>query len=994
MADELSTSYDPAETEPLIYDRWIRRGCFHAEPDDRPPDRRYTIMMPLPNVTGALHMGHAIDNCMQDLLIRWHRMLGDNTLWMAGTDHAGIATQAVVEKRLFEEEGKTRHDLGREGLLERIWAWKEEYQARIYAQLKRMGCSCDWDRVRFTMDEICTRAVRHTFFRMFKDGYIYRGKRLVNWDVALRTAVADDELVVETVEGKFWHVRYPLKDPAGGDPAHLIVATTRPETMLGDTAVAVNPSDNRYRNLVGKTVVLPLLEREIPIVGDEWADPELGSGCVKITPAHDPNDYDVGLRRGLEMINILNPDGTINENGGPYAGLDRFDARKKVVADLESRGLIEQVEDRQMEVKHSDRSKTPIEPYLSDQWFVKMDDLSDGSPGFAQLAIDAVEDGRVRFHPERYAKTYIDWLAQKRDWCISRQLWWGHRIPVWSKRIESEAETAFIEAANPNEAHLVVREQDGARIAEICLLNDNPQLVDALSAAGFEQDEDVLDTWFSSALWPHSTLGWPDPESGPAVEADLPARDGKDNCLDFFYPTSCLVTGRDIITLWVAKMIITGLYNLGEVPFTDVYVHANIQDGNGKRMSKSAGNGLDPIDIIETYGTDAMRYTLAELATGTQDIRLPVTAVCPSCEVHLGLTGVEPAAPFAFECQKCGTLFDVVGRNSDRPVARLIIDRFDTGRNFCNKLWNAARFAMMNLSNVSREPIVRGRLAIEDRWILASLNRVTVQTTRAMKNYEFSSAVTGLREFFWSDLCDWYLELTKPRIREGGRSGAEAKQVLAFCLDQVLRMLHPFTPFITERLWGRLNEQAGERGLPGLADAPPSELLLQARWPEGDSSLDDEASLADFGRLQELTKAIRDLRSTHNVPPKQTVDVMIRCPTEQAERLREGIHVISSLVKIGGIDIEPDAQSPAGSAAAVLGEIKVFVLGVVDEAAQQKKLESRRQELKKKRDSLRKRLGDDKYVERAPKRLVDESRDQLEAVEAELTVLEEALSSA
>ncbi|HQA45579.1 MAG TPA: valine--tRNA ligase, partial [Phycisphaerae bacterium] len=669
--DQLASVYEPRAVEPEIYDFWTKGGYFHADPAD--PRTPYVIVIPPPNVTGALHGGHALNNTLQDILIRWHRMRGFNTLWMPGTDHAGIATQAVVERTIFEKEKKTRHDLGREELVRRIWDWKEAYGNRIIEQLKLMGCSCDWERTRFTLDDICARAVRHTFFRMFKDGLIVRGKRLVNWDTHLQTAVADDEVYHEKVKGNLWHIRYPLKDKGPGTKdqgqvEYLIVATTRPETMLGDTAVAVHPDDPRYKHLIGRTVILPLVNREIPIIADPiLVSMEFGTGVVKVTPAHDPNDYQCGLRHNLPMINILTPDGKINENGGPFAGMDRYAARKRVVAELEAQGLLEKVEPHESEVGHSDRSKTPIEPYLSDQWFVRMGDLPAeeaekveglrGSSGLAQLAIDAictqqhasVEErkacGKVHFFPERYANTYRDWLAEKRDWCISRQLWWGHRIPVWSRTFELTEENwtgeflrvgmdSLLEGnwsrdgvdlairivregtndviTDPRKTFFpVTRETEGTYRFYVCLREDNPEIEGLLHKAGFVQDPDVLDTWFSSALWPHSTLGWPEDTAE----------------MRRYYPGDVLSTAREIITLWVARMVLTGLYNVGKVPFHDVYIHAVIQDAQGRPFKKTLGNGFDPVDIIEMYGADALRFTMASVATETQDIRMPMKKV-------------------------------------------------------------------------------------------------------------------------------------------------------------------------------------------------------------------------------------------------------------------------------------------------------------------------------------------------------------------------------
>ena len=659
--DNLPKAYDPHAAQTRWYKEWLNRGYFHADPaSDKPA---YCIVIPPPNVTGALHLGHALNNTLQDILIRWKRMQGYSALWMPGTDHAGIATQAVVERRIFTEEKKSRHDLGRDVLVRRIWQWKDEYEARILNQLRLMGCSCDWSRTRFTLDEVCSLAVRRTFFNLFKAGKIFRGKRLVNWDTHLRTAVADDEIYYEDVKGNLWTIRYPVTGSTTGEALH--VSTTRPETLLGDTAVAVHPDDPRYKHLIGKTVDLPLTGRTIPVIGEAvLVDPKFGTGCVKVTPAHDPNDYQTGLRHNLPMINLLNPDGTYNENAGAYAGLDRTVVRKRVLADLEAQGLLEKTEPYATRLNYSDRSKTPIEPFLSDQWFVRMGEDADGKPGFAQLAMDAVTSGKVKINPERYAKSYLDWLGEKRDWCISRQLWWGHRIPIWycDSCTEDQLKHAF---AGRSDVVWVQAEHGG------WLIGAEHDLQGHELGAGhlLTQDPDVLDTWFSSALWPHSTLGWP--EQTPELAK--------------YYPTSVLSTARDIITLWVARMVIFGQFNCGDIPFRDVFIHPVIQDGDGKRMSKSAGNGIDPVDIIDTYGADALRFTLAASATETQDLRMPVEPVKNSD----GLYAVRPAPGEPIEWVEQG-----IWKKAPKEQRINTSDRFELGRTFPNKIWNAARLVL------------------------------------------------------------------------------------------------------------------------------------------------------------------------------------------------------------------------------------------------------------------------------------------------------------
>jgi len=1072
---KLSKTYDPAFEEE-ISKMWLESGGFHAVPDGR--ERTYVIMMPLPNVTGALHMGHAMDNVMQDMLIRWHRMMGDNTLWMPGTDHAGIATQAVVEKRIKELEGLTRHDVGREGLVERIWKWKDQFQVRIYTQLQRIGCSADWDRVRFTMDKVCSRAVRHAFFRMFKDGLVFRGKRLVNWDPVLRTSISDDEVYHETVSGHFWNLKYPVIDPQPGDPAEVVVATTRPETMLGDTAVAVHPDpekalddeinktgeelakasprerkaladqldDLRKRqqemleDLVhlrdmaraGRKVMLPLVDRPIPLICDEWAKPSLGTGCVKITPAHDYNDYEVWTRHkdDIDIINILNDDGSLNKNAGPYAGQDRFEARKSVVRDLKERGLLGEIEDRQIEIGHSDRSKSPIEPYLSDQWFVRMGDIDGGlvmgrgldkefnSPGLVQAAIDAVEDGRVSFHPERFKKTYLDWLAEKRDWVISRQLWWGHRIPVWSRKAQKDELPGLIpevvDALGPiwperATVRVVNRdEQTFARVddpktppdlsgsaqdrwlLDVCLLEDEPRAIEKLNGLGLGQDPDVLDTWFSSALWPHSTLGWPD-----SATADTEGGAELTGCLDYYYPGSCLVTARDIITLWVARMVITGLYNLGDVPFSDVFIHANILDGKGERMSKSKGNGIDPVDIVGEYGTDAMRYVLCDMQTGNQDIRLPVTAVCPGCQAHNDLTQAEHGrSVFTFKCQSCQAEFDVLGTMPDVPAAKLISERFLEGSKFCNKLWNATRFALSQLEAVPHEKLKKEDLAIEDRWILAALNQAIRAVTRGLESYNPSIALGAARDFLWNELCDWYLELIKPRLADTDAPAGVARQVLAYCLGQTLRLLQPFVPFVTEHLYQQLNELVPQRGLPGLvaATGESPKMLLVASWPKPAGNLDDPDLLKTFSDLQAATTGVRDLRATHHLPPGQKVDVSLRPAPGREADLKSQAHVILRLANVEKLAIDAGIRRPAGAASKMVGEVQIFLHGAVDDAEEKQRLQEEIKRVEKEIGICEKKLSNEKFTARAPAEVVQEQRDRLLKYQKQKEAIQKALA--
>ncbi len=968
-AEPLSKTYDPAAVEDRVYEAWEAGGHFHAEPDD--PGEPFTIVIPPPNVTDRLHLGHALNNTLQDILARWRRMQGRKTLWLPGTDHAGIATQAVVERRLLEQEGKTRHDVGREGLVERIWAWRQRSGDLILEQLRKIGSSCDWRRTRFTLDETLSRAVRTAFFRMFSGGLIYRGKRLVNWDTHLQTAVADDEVYHETVAGHLWHIRYPVK---GDEGRFVTVATTRPETMLGDTAVAVHPKDDRYADLVGRTVVLPLLEREIPVVADGLlVDPEFGSGCVKVTPAHDPNDYEAGLRNDLEMVNILTPDGRINENGGPYEGLDRFEARRKVVADLESQGLLERVEDYQTEIGHSDRSKTPVEPYLSDQWWMKMSALADET-------MAAVEDGRVRFHPDRYARTYLAWLGQKRDWCISRQLWWGHQIPIWSRDLELPADVSpepcpdrgpdaqvcaaldravggqfghYLKGAGEHFLRVEPHpEEEGWIRTHVSSPEENAELERRLEEAGWEQDPDVLDTWFSSALWPFSTLGWPEPTD------DLKA----------FYPTDVLVTAREIITLWVARMVMMGLYNRpvaglkegyepgdDDVPFTDVYIHAMIQDGEGRPMKKSLGNGVDPLDVVATHGADALRFTLAWMTTETQDVRMPVE--------------VDPET----------------GRNTS--------PKFDMGRNFCNKLWNAARFALMNLEGAAEAEFDTESMRWEDRWVLSRAEKALRNVDTQLEGFQFQAGLMTLYDFFWGDLCDWYLEAVKPRLSDEAEQ-ATAQRVLAFALDRALRMLHPFLPFVTEAVWEGLNGVVPDRGLAGLAEAPQSERLIAAAWPARTDVLLDETADGHFAAVQEVVRGVRNIRSKFKVPPTTSVRCFVKADITASRVLLEAEGLVRRLASVDALKAGPNMIKPPHSATEVVPGAEVYVPleGLIDLEAERKRLQERIEKERQFLAGVEKKLANENFTSKAPAEVVQRERRRAEEVREAIAALEKNLA--
>ena len=1095
MSTELPQKYEPQTLEPQVTQRWLANRAFAALPDDR--QNRYVVMMPLPNVTGALHMGHAMDNVMQDLLIRWHRMQGDNTLWQAGTDHAGIATQAVVEKRLKEIEGKTRHDIGREALVARIHDWAGQSQQRIRSQQQAMGCSCDWDRARFTMDDVCARAVRQTFFAMFRDGLIFRGDRLVNWDCALQTAVADDELYKETVQGKFYYLRYPVQDPKPGEPTHAMVATTRPETMLGDTAVAVHPDpdaamqealaavqqklaeapakerpaleaerDRLQQRLVddlprlramaamaraGRKVTLPLVGRTIPILCDTWADPTLGTGCVKITPAHDPNDYAVWQRHPhIGAVSMLNPDGTVNQNGGAYRGLDRFAARKQVMQDLETQGLVVKVEDRSIEIDHSDRSKTIVEPYLSKQWFVRMADVDGGvvmgrgtskefrAAGLAQVALDAsagrlppFADGSPRQavtfqpDPERYRKMYDQWLAEKRDWCISRQLWWAHLIPVWrvdmpvqqqlmlepmlGSQLQRDDVAAWILLPDgtrllPKQAFAHLKGPNAPTKVEVQVCfrdaSADASLGMMLQGVGLALDPDVLDTWFSSALWPHSTLGWPHPDTAKVDPGQTPLgkAQGRPDALSYYYPGSCLVTGRDIITLWVARMVLTGLYNLGDVPFTDVFLHATILDGKGERMSKSKGNGIDPLDIISRYGADALRYVVCELQTGTQDIRLPVQAISPfgkpgEPERLVDLATAKPG-PYlgTFLDPETKQPMDLIGQYGKEGItpAKATSERFVVGANFCNKLFNAARFAFLNLTGKPFQPLVVASLPLEDRWILSRLQAAITTVHGHLLAYNPSAAIGAARDFFWNELCDWYLEMIKPRCRDGAEaaSRATAEQVLAAVLDQTLRLLHPFVPFLTETLWSKLRELAPVRGI----EAPfaDSELLVHAKWPTG-GAWTAPAVEPQIAAMQQWCVAIREVRARYQVAPKDRPQARFAATGNDAAVLHAVAPLLAHMSGLGDVQIAADAQRTKDSATVVLGATKVFLLGVVDLQKEQAKLQKEADKLRAQIGGIEKKLGNEGFVAKAPPAVIEKERASLAALQAQLAGIEQSL---
>jgi len=1247
---ELSKVYDPKAVEEQINKLWQSGSYFHAEPSrdgqERPP---FTIVIPPPNVTAALHLGHALNNTLQDILIRFRRMQQHETLWMPGTDHAGIATQTVVEKRILSEEGKRRTDFAREEFVKRIQAWKDEYEATILGQLKAMGCSCDWERTRFTMDEVCAKAVRATFFQLFRDGLIYRGKRLVNWDPATQTVLADDEVEHETVQGHFWYMRYPLVEPVtmprgegvpplrpesvplsaptdeidkrkghclphwtkpgatyalafrladslpphvaeawrqereeillraqqqgrpltaheeieldrlygtriealldsghgdcdlakpaiaslvqdalrhfdgqrydliawcimpnhvhviirpaeGYDLAgilhswksftakqankelgktgvfwqeesydHLIrdendfnhhlsyllqnpekagledwpwvgykpqnrspeeihgqdaratqgrdalatityvtVATTRPETMLGDTAVAMNPGDPRAASLVGKQIRLPIVGRIIPIIADEHVvlpNPEsedekakFSTGFLKVTPAHDPDDWAIGQRHDLPVINIMAPDGSISDKYGwqdatePEArnllGMDRFEAREAIVEWFRQENLLEDVRDYAHEVGHSYRSHVPIEPYLSDQWYVAVkqpiphlakkfgNGMIEGTDvpvnSLAGLALKPLLDGRLRFIPERYAKTYQTWLENLRDWPISRQLWWGHQIPVWSKRVylteanwtdellkwgwdsyvkgnwkNDRIEVRIVRVADRVEVDPrvdplmpVVKGTEGEYDIYACPLDDQVIHQYGFEKHGFTRDSDVLDTWFSSALWPFSTLGWP--QESPTLKT--------------FYPGNVLCTAREIITLWVSRMVMMGQYCAGDIPFRDVYIHAMIQDGEGRKMSKSLGNGIDPLVVIDSHGADAMRFTLATMTTDTQDIRMPVASM---------------------------TLPD--GRTVNTSP------KFDVGRNFCNKLWNASRFAMMNLEGMDPAGFDASRLDLTDRWILSRLATTRDEVTAAVESFKFSEPLNLLYRFFWNDLCDWYLEWVKYRVRDDATRGV-AQNVLAFVLDQTLRLLHPFIPFISEGIYQNLRDLAPVRELRGIASGDNAEALAVAPWPQSLESLKDTMAEAQIQVVQDVVRAIRDLRSKYNIPPSVKLKASASAPQVVADVLQAGGSLVCQLAGLESFQAAEGLAKPNNAATAIVEDTHVYVHDVIDPEAERARLAKQKQEIEQAKKGVEGKLNNENFVARAKPEVVAQAREKFQQLQEQLQAVEKHLA--
>jgi len=907
---ELSKTYDPRDLESRLYRQWEEAHLFAPRGDGSP----YCIMIPPPNVTGSLHMGHAFQDTIMDLLIRYHRMRGHRTLWQAGTDHAGIATQMVVERQL-EKEGRTRHDIGREAFVERVWTWKQQSGGTITRQLRRMGASLDWTRERFTMDEGLSQAVQEVFIRLYDEGLIYRGKRLVNWDPQLHTAVSDLEVASEEENGHLWHFRYPLADQPG---EHVVVATTRPETMLGDTAVAVHPDDDRYRHLVGRKVLLPLVDREIPVIADDYVDPEFGSGCVKITPAHDFNDHEVGRRHDLPLINVLSVDAAIELPGTPYHGLDRFEARQRVVEDLRARRLVERTEEHRHVIPRGDRSGVVIEPYLTNQWFVKVAPL-------AEASIQAVEEGRIRFVPDNWRHTFFEWMHNIQDWCISRQIWWGHRVPAW-----------YDHQGNI----FVARDEAGAREQARDKHGHDVEL---------RRDEDVLDTWFSSALWPFSTLGWPQ-------ETEF---------LKTFYPTSVLVTGFDIIFFWVARMIMFGLKFMdGQVPFREVYVHGLVRDGHGQKMSKSKGNILDPLDLIDGIDTGTL---VEKRTTGLMQPQMAKAIGEATRKEFPDGISAHGTDSLRFTFASLAT----TGRNINFDLGRI-----GGYRNFCNKLWNAARYVLMNTrdADVSGDYIEAGDLSVADRWIIARLQQVTGEVHQAVAAYRFDNMARTLHGFLWDEYCSWYLELNKVVLSNPSASAGErraSRQTMVHVLEASLRLIHPIMPFISEALWQRLAEVAGIKG---------QSVMIQ-RLPESRPELIDETAMAEMRWVQDVIGAVRNIRGEMNIDPSQPVPVLLKDTSSREQAyLNDNREFLMRFGRLKSIDVVNDDSWLQGAASALVEGVTVLVpLGdVIDKQVELGRLRKEYEQTDKDFQRACGKLENPYFVHKAPPEVVDKERARLE----------------
>ena len=876
MKKELPKQYDPKQVENQIYEMWMENGCFKAEVD---PDKKpYSIVMPPPNVTGQLHMGHALDSTLQDILTRYKRMQGYSALWLPGTDHAGIATQIKVEEELRTKEGLTRYDLGREKFLERVWAWKEKYGSRIVEQQKKLGVSCDWSRSRFTMDEGCSKAVRETFCELYDKGLIYKGSRIINWCPHCVTALSDAEVEYVDKPGHLWYIRYPLSDGSGD----IVVATTRPETMMGDTGVAVNPEDEKFKHLIGKTCILPIMNREIPIVGDEYCEIGFGTGAVKMTPAHDPNDFEVGLRHNLEVIRVLDDNGKVNENGGKYCGLDRYECRKAIVADLEAEGYLVKTEPYSHNVGTCYRCHNDVEPIISAQWFVKMAPL-------AKEAIRVVKDGTIKFVPERFSKIYINWMENVHDWCISRQLWWGHQIPAW-----------YCDECG----HINVSRED-------------PTKCEKCGCTKLTRDEDVLDTWFSSGLWPFSTLGWP----------DLNSED-----LKYWYPTTDMVTGYDIIFFWVARMVVSGMEQMKKEPFKTVFIHGLVRDDKGRKMSKSLGNGIDPLEMAEKYGADALRFNL--------------------------ITGNSPGNDMRFYVEKCEAM-----------------------RNFANKIWNASRYVLMNLTIEEPGLPALDQLEIEDKWVLSKLNTLIREVTENMDAYELGVASAKVYDFIWDTYCDWYIELTKTRLySENEQSKLAAQRVLVYVLDQILRLLHPFMPFITEEIWQAIPHEG--------------KFIMASDWPVWRNELAFPQDEESMELIKDAITAIRARRAEMNVPANKRVNMTIS--TQRQNVFTAGIPFFGRLAGAEGVTVsdtvDEGAMEREGMVEVVTHAARIFIplAELVDFEKELARIAKEKENCLKQIAMFEGKLSNESFVSRAPEKVVNDQREKLAKAKALLEQLEES----
>ena len=874
MSKELAKTYDPHGIEDRLYQKWLDKKYFHAEVDES--KKPFTIVMPPPNITGQLHMGHALDNTMQDILIRYKRMQGYNALWQPGTDHASIATEVKVIENL-KKQGIDKHDLGREGFLEKCYEWKDEYGNRIINQLKKMGSSADWQRERFTMDKGCSDAVLEVFVKLYEKGLIYKGSRIVNWCPVCKTSISDAEVEHEEQDGFFWHINYPI---VGTDKC-IEIATTRPETMLGDTAIAVHPDDERYKDLVGKMVLLPIVNKEIPIVADSYVDKEFGTGAVKITPAHDPNDFEVGKRHNLEEINILNDDGTINENGGKFEGMDRYEARKAIVKELEEGGYLVRIENHEHNVGTHDRCHTTVEPMVKKQWFVKMNEM-------AKPAIEAVKNGDLRFVPGHFDRTYLHWLENIRDWCISRQLWWGHRIPAY-----------YCDDCG-----------------EIVVAKETPSVCPKCGCTHFTQDEDTLDTWFSSALWPFSTLGWPD----------------KTEDLDYFYPTNVLVTGYDIIFFWVIRMVFSGYEQTGKCPFSDVLIHGLVRDEQGRKMSKSLGNGIDPLEVIKDYGADALRLTL--------------------------ITGNAPGNDMRF-----------------------YYSRMDNSRNFGNKLWNAARFVMMHIGD-SEPKLDKSKLTSADKWILSKVNTLAKEVTDNLDNYELGIAVQKVYDFIWDEYCDWYIEMVKPRLyNEEDETREAALWTLKTVLINALKMLHPFEPFITEEIFTSIQSE--------------EETIMLSKWPEFTSEFDFEEDEKAIELMKEAIKNIRNIRAEMNVAPSKKAKVFVVSENEDVRNIFEhGKVFFATLAYASEVVVQADKTGIDDDAVSTVihnGVIYMPFAELVDIAKEKERLSKEREKLIKEVERVEKKLSNQGFVSKAPEKVIAEEKAKMEKYSTMLKAVEEQI---